>query len=112
MKHEKIVVENIADRSKAARAEVTLLCEVRQGSRPWQLVRLEDISQQGFCISWLPDGAIDRPLRVKIPGIQILSAKVCWQRGKALGCEFAEPLHVAVFEHIVRQAVIDGPLSR
>ncbi len=112
MKHEKILAGDSSDRSKARRAEVTLLCEVRQGSRPWKLVRLEDISQTGFCITWLPESAIDRPLRVKIPGIQILSAKVCWQRGKAVGCEFAEPLHVAVFEHIVRQAVIDGPLSR
>lgn len=112
MKHEKIFAGEPADRGKAGRAEVTLLCEVRQGSRPWQLVRLEDISQEGFCITWLAECAPGRPLRVKIPGIQILSAKVCWQRGKAVGCEFAEPLHVAVFEHIVRQAVIDGPLTR
>ncbi|MGH6785330.1 MAG: PilZ domain-containing protein, partial [Novosphingobium sp.] len=95
MKHEKILAEDATDRTKARRAEVTLLCEVRQGSRPWKLVRLEDISAAGFRIKWLPECTADRPLRVKIPGIQILSAKICWQRGKAVGCEFAEPLHVA-----------------
>jgi hypothetical protein len=90
------------------RAYVTLLCEIRQGTRPWSLVRLEDISQQGFRISWFPACNLDRPLRVRIPGLQILNARICWERGKALGCEFVEPLHIAVFEHIVSQAAIDN----
>jgi hypothetical protein len=75
------------------------------------MVRLEDISQQGFRIAWFASCALDRPIRVRIPGLQILTAEIRWQRGKTLGCAFSEPLHVAVFENIVRQAVIDGPLG-
>lgn len=88
------------DRSR--RVGVTLNCEVRQGTRPWKQARLEDLSASGFRIGWLPDARPEIPLRVRIPGIQLLSARICWVRDGAVGCEFAEPLHVAVFEHVVR----------
>jgi PilZ domain len=94
------------------RAEVTLLCEVRQGTKPWKVARLDDISQAGFRIVWLPDAAVSQPLRIKIPGLQMLTADIRWQRGKSVGCEFTEPLHIAVFEHILKQVLIDGPLSK
>jgi PilZ domain len=94
------------------RASVTLLCEVRQGSQPWKLVHLEDISQTGFRIAVLPEAALGLPLRIKIPGLHILSADIRWQKGKSVGCEFAAPLHVAVFEHILQQVQFNGPLSR
>ena len=112
MKHEPIPEATTCNRESAQRAEVTLLCDVRQGLTPWQLARLDDISQSGFRIAWLPDAAPDKPLRIRIPGLQMLTAKIRWQKGKVVGCAFAEPLHVAVFEHILRQARIDGPLSR
>jgi hypothetical protein len=99
-------------REYADRAEITLLCEVRQGVEPWKLARLDDISQAGFRIAWLPDCRRDAPLRIRIPGLQMLTAHIRWQQDKAVGCEFAEPLHVAVFEHIVKQCRIDGPLSK
>ena len=91
-------------RESGTRAEVGLVCEVRQGVQPWQFVRLGDISPAGFQIPLLPYAKRDVPLRIRIPGLAMLTAHVRWQRGKAVGCEFAEPLHVAVFEHIVRQA--------
>jgi hypothetical protein len=93
------------------RIEVTLLCKVRQGTDEWQLARLDDISQAGFHIAWLPDCQPDVPLRIRIPGLQVLTANVRWRQDKAVGCEFTEPLHVAVFEHIVRQCRFDGPLT-
>jgi hypothetical protein len=104
--YQTIAKADAASRSDLPRASVTLLCEIRQGTRPWSLVRLEDISQQGFRVSRFPSCTLDRPLRVRIPSLQILNARICWHRGKALGCEFTEPLHIAVFEHIVGQAAI------
>jgi PilZ domain len=94
------------------RAEVTLLCEARQGTQPWKLVHLEDISQTGFRIAVLPEAALGVPLRIKIPGLHILAADIRWRKGRSVGCAFAAPLHVAVFEHILRAARIDGPLSQ
>ena len=99
------------NRDNAIRAEVTLLCEVRQGITPWKLARLDDISQDGFRIAWLTDATTTKPLRIRIPALHMLSAEIRWQRSKAVGCEFSEPLHIAVFEHILRAARIDGPLS-
>lgn len=109
-----MIYENLdsIDRTKAHRAKLTLLCEARQGTRAWVRVRLDDLSQAGFRITWLPQFSLGMPLRIRIPSMQVLTASIRWHSGKTLGCEFAEPLHVAVFEHIVRNAVIDGPLSR
>lgn len=108
MKHAPISTELGCTREFSDRAEITLLCEVRQGLEPWQMVRLADISQAGFHIAWLPDCRKDLPLRIRIPGLAMLTAHVRWRRGKAVGCEFAEPLHVAVFENIVRQCRLEG----
>ncbi len=86
------------------RAEVALMCEVRQGRDSWAMVRLDDISQTGFRVAWLPNCRNDLPLRIRIPGLAMLNAKIIWQEGKSVGCTFEAPLHVAVFEHIVKQA--------
>lgn len=104
MFHERISVPRDAHAPRTERVGVVLSCEVRQGTRPWKVARLEDLSPNGFRIAKLPDARQELPLRIRIPGIQLLSARICWMRDGAVGCEFAEPLYVAVFEHIVRTA--------
>lgn len=86
------------------RAELLIACEVRQGTRPWQVVHLEDLSPSGFRIVGLTQPSMVKPLSIRIPGIQLLSAKIRWHRGNEVGCEFASPLYIAVFEHLVRNA--------
>lgn len=88
----------------AARAPVRLRGEVRQGTRPWQLVVLDDLSPQGFRISGLRHVDPAQPVAIRLPGLARLTARVCWSTGKVVGCEFLAPLHVAVFDHLVRQA--------
>jgi hypothetical protein len=88
----------------SSRASVSLFCEVRQGTRPWQQVRLEDLSPCGFRITGLMNPSSAAPVSIRIPGMQLLSAQIRWQTGVMVGCEFAQPLHVAVFDHLVRQA--------
>ena len=113
MRHEAIADKDENPlRGGAVRAEVTLLCEVRQGAAAWRQVRLEDISQHGFRITWLPEFTLDAPLKVRIPGLHSLTAKIRWHEEKMLGCAFEAPLHIAVFEHIVGRSQIDGPLSQ
>lgn len=86
------------------RALLCLNCEVRQGTRAWQRAVLEDLSPTGFRISGLthPDPA--KLLSIRIPGMQLLSAKIRWNTGVVVGCEFTAPLHIAVFDHLVREA--------
>ncbi len=88
----------------SSRAAVSLFCEVRQGTRPWQQVRLEDLSPGGFRITGLLNPSTATPVSIRIPGMQLLSAQIRWQAGTLVGCEFVQPLHVAVFDHLVRQA--------
>lgn len=86
------------------RAVLVIACEVRQGTRAWQVVHLEDLSPTGFRITGLSQPSLNKPLSIRIPGLQLLTAQIRWHRGNVVGCEFAHPLHVAVFEHIVRKA--------
>jgi len=104
MRHEVFPGDARSVRSVAPRARLAILCEVRQGTRPWKLARLSDLSETGFKLAWLPDYDTSKPVRIRIPGIETLSAKICWHEGKQIGCAFASPLHVAVFDHIVRLA--------
>jgi hypothetical protein len=89
---------------RSARVGVDIRCEVRQGTRPWRIALLEDLSPGGFRIGCLLQARQELPLRIRIPGLQLLSARICWIRNGAVGCEFDAPLHIAVFEHIVRAA--------
>lgn len=100
--HERITGTGGQPAERQPRAEVVIVCEVRQGTRPWRTARLEDLSPGGFRIASLPDHRAEVPLRIRIPGIQLLSARICWSRDNAVGCEFDTPLHQVVFEHLVR----------
>jgi hypothetical protein len=103
MEYEKISNKGaLCSRQGGQRAEVAIMCEVRQGSRAWTMTRLEDLSQSGFRLTWLPRYSQHLPMRIRIPGLQLLTANIRWHDGKSAGCAFEEPLHVAVFEHIVR----------
>ena len=86
------------------RAEISIICEVRQGIRPWARVRLDNLSPTGFRIAWSPSISDRDLLKIRIPGLELLSAKVRWKSEKAIGCSFESPLYDAVFAHIVRQA--------
>lgn len=104
MRHERITGRNARHAHRAERIEVTIVCEVRQGTRPWRMARLDELSTSGFRIAWLPDARPQMPLRIRIPGMHLLSARIAWQQDNTVGCEFTEPLHVAVFEHIARSS--------
>lgn len=96
---------DISVQSRSAnRAELVLSCEVRQGTRAWQRVVLEDLSASGFRISGLAHPDSTKALSIRIPGMQLLSARIRWNAGAVVGCEFTTPLHVAVFDHLVKVA--------
>ena len=95
----------LAESNRAqSRAPIVIRCEVRQGTRPWQLVLLEDLSASGFRISGLSHADPAKTLSIRIPGMQLLTARLGWSLGPQVGCEFTAPLYPAVFEHLVKQA--------
>ena len=38
-----------------------------------------------------------------LPGLEPKLAKVRWVRGFTIGCEFDQPIHAAVFNHLLRK---------
>ena len=112
MIHQPMEPQDNLPREKEDRFGVTLFCEVRQSLGPWQVARLDDISQAGFKVAWLPGVNPDRPLRIRIPGLSMLTAEIRWMKGRTFGCAFVEPLHIAVFEHILREVEKAGKLNR
>lgn len=104
MEHAKFPVQDDGTREFNNRTRVSLQCEVRQGTRPWRVSQLEDISPAGFRMAWQPGCHPDLPLKIRIPGLQVLTAHIRWKKEASLGCEFNERLHYAVYEHIARCA--------
>ncbi|GGC20815.1 hypothetical protein GCM10011371_05570 [Novosphingobium marinum] len=104
MKQQRTTKAPPSPREDGERADIALRCEARQGTRPWSLATLGEMSRSGFRISGIPSPLPEVPLRIRIPGFQTLTAHIRWIEGDTIGCEFAQPLHVAVFDHIVRIA--------
>jgi len=64
-------------------------------------VHLVDLSTSGFQAEAHPSldpGAI---VWLAMPGMQGLEATVMWRRRAVIGCRFNQPLHPAVFDHLV-----------
>ena len=97
-----------AERLRSSRAEVSLNCEIRQGTRPWTRVTLHDISDSGFRIDWRPGFDERSPVYIRIPGLELLISHLRWKRENWIGCEFAHRLYPAVYDHIVRQSQMQG----
>ena len=85
------------------RVHLEIIAEVKVGFGAWQKSRLNDVSLSGFRIGWLPNGGHGTDVRIRIPGLEPLTALVRWKDSTGMGCEFTRPLSVYVLEHIARQ---------
>ena len=101
-------MDNDAEREeqqrRQPRAEIDRQCEIKIGHRNWHLARLRDLTPEGFRLSLTDMPAVGTMLRIRLPGIAIMEAEVCWSRDFEAGCKFATPLSPYVFEHFVRQS--------
>lgn len=84
------------------RAELDQLCEIKIGMRNWHQARLRDLTPEGFRLSLTDMPAVGTLLKIRLPGIAMLDAEVCWARNFEAGCKFVSPLSPYVFEHLVR----------
>ena len=101
-------MDNDAERDeqqrRQPRAEIYRQCEIKIGHRNWHLARLRDLTPEGFRLSLTDTPAVGTTLRIRLPGISIMEAEVCWARNFEAGCKFAQPLSPYVFEHFIRQS--------
>lgn len=74
---------------------------VRQATAQLFRATLSDISVSGFKLNSFTSLNTDKMVFVKIPGLESLGAHIRWEDYQDYGCEFANPLHPAVFDHLV-----------
>lgn len=72
----------------------------QSGNKP-RRVTLSDISSSGFRMT--SKGSLDplKPIFIRIPGIQSLSATIRWEGFKDYGCQFSQALTPSVFNNLL-----------
>lgn len=74
---------------------------VRQASAQLFRATLSDISVSGFKLHSFTSLNTEKMVFIKIPGLESLGAHIRWSDYQDYGCEFANPLHPAVFDHLI-----------
>lgn len=92
-----------SDGRKAERTAIERTCEIRIGQRNWHMARLLDLTPEGFRLAITGMPRVGTSLKIRMPGMAMLEAEICWARDFEVGCRFASPLSPYVFEHLVRQ---------
>jgi len=78
-------------------AEVTL----RRSGRLNFRVRIYDISPEGCRAEFVERPELHELVWIKFEGMHSLEATICWIAGSKTGMRFAQPIHRAVFEHLL-----------
>ncbi|OAO03307.1 hypothetical protein A8B75_11100 [Sphingomonadales bacterium EhC05] len=65
---------------------------------------LQDLSISGFLLSCPAQLNQHKPLMIKLPGLELLTARIMWSKDGKYGCKFDRELYPAVFDHIVRES--------
>lgn len=90
------------DNRIANRRNVRIPAELRMSGHGKVSISVSDLSNSGFrmfCLTQIKDEAL---LFLTLPGLAPLEAKVAWKSKDEYGCSFIQPLHPAVFDHIVK----------
>lgn len=91
------------DGRRAQRLDVRMKAALRQTGSTKFDVDVLDMSVSGFRFDTaynLHEGA---RVWLTVPGLEGLESQVMWRQGFHYGCAFTQPLHTAVFDHIVKQ---------
>lgn len=83
------------------RADVSIEAEIRETGGGKFKIFVLDLSVTGFRMQSLSFINPQSRVYLTLPGLAPLEAHVAWTKGDYYGCEFANPLYPAVFDHIV-----------
>jgi len=84
------------------RHHVRIRAEIRMSGTGKFEVWVNDLSRTGFRMETLSYVDNKRSIFLTLPGMAPLEARVSWWEKDEYGCRFVQPLHDAVFDHIVR----------
>ena len=87
---------------RAERVSVRMQASLREQSFSKFDVLVSDLSTDGFRCETHYRVSPNSLVWLTIPGLSPLECRVVWANGKAYGCAFTHPLHIAVLEHVAR----------
>ena len=89
---------------KAERRSLQAIASLRRSGYNKVAVNLLDLSTSGFRIETFGGITVGAPVWITLPGLAAIEAKVVWSRWDQVGCEFANPLHPAILDAVVRRS--------
>lgn len=94
--------ENRFNSRECERGKVTIRADIRESGSGKQQISVLDLSRTGFrmhCIFLIPP---DRTVYLTMPGFASMEAKIAWHDEDYYGCQFKQPLHEAIYDHVIR----------
>ena len=88
---------------KSARVSVAAMVKLRRRGHHNFTVKLYDLSREGCKVEFMERPQLDETVWVKVEGLELLQATVCWIEGLCAGVEFERALHPAVFDMLVNR---------
>lgn len=86
------------------RQTVLLGVQLRRKGERWFSCRILDMSLVGFRLTSFARLQIGMEVWIMFPGFEGRRAKVVWTASHEAGCVLDQPLHPAIFDHIVRMS--------
>ena len=90
------------EQRRASRAGVNIRAEIRESGGGRFEVWVKDLSQTGFRVGLFSHLDHNKAVFLHLPGFAPMPARIAWHQNDEYGCHFSQPLHIAVFEHIIR----------
>ena len=87
----------------AERRLVGIRAQLREMGSGRQDVNVEDLSITGFRVDSIYRVTVGATVFLTIPTFAAMEAQVVWAHKSGYGCQFAQPLHPAVFDMIARR---------
>ena len=84
------------------RQNVLIGVKLRRPGESWFSSRITDLSVSGFRLQSFVKLSPGMEIWIMLPGFEGRNSTVLWSRAHESGCAFENPLHPAIFDHIVR----------
>lgn len=86
-----------------SRVALSAEVSVRRMGRSKYRVRVLDLSPDGCKVEMAERPQVKEHVFVKLHGLELLEARVCWTEGHQAGLRFEKPMHRAVFDLLIQQ---------
>lgn len=101
VQYDQPITDNVFTKHAFSRENVVITADIRVSGGHKNKVEVVEISQTGFRMECLAHISESQLIFLTMPSFQQMEARVIWQTEWLYGCQFARPLHVAVFDHII-----------